>query len=61
MADDKKAPGRPPLDSTDPDGTVGIHVRVPARQYDSLYQRAAAAGVSIPELVRRDLRNPGDR
>jgi hypothetical protein len=30
-------------------------VKVPARQYDRLYQRAQQARVSIPEVVRRDL------
>ena len=47
-------PGRPPVDRTDP--SVPVHVKLPSRQYDAVFVRAAAAGVSVPEIVRRDLR-----
>jgi hypothetical protein len=43
--------GRPPLDRSDP--SVSVHVRVPTRQYDAVYERAQAARVSVPEFIRR--------
>ena len=46
--------GRPPLDHNDP--SVGVHVKVPGRQFDLLYERAQKARVSMAEIVRRDLR-----
>ena len=49
-----RRPGRPPLDPADPT-TVHVHVRIPTRQYDAAYQRAAAARVTVPELLRRAL------
>ena len=47
-------PGRPPLDSTSP--SVPVHVKLPSREYDAAFLRAAAAGVSVPEILRRDMR-----
>jgi len=46
-------PGRPPLDRTDP--SVPICVKVPAREFDRLCDRARQARVSVPEVVRREL------
>lgn len=51
MADDRR-PGRPP-NPTGP--SVGVCLRLPGPQYDRLCQRASAAGVSVPEQLRRDL------
>jgi hypothetical protein len=46
--------GRPPLDRTD--SSVPVNLKLPSRQYDDTYRRAAAARVSVPEMIRRDLR-----
>lgn len=35
---------------------MSVHVKLPSRQYDDAYQRALAARVSVPEIIRRDLR-----
>lgn len=51
---------RPPLDKNDP--SVTVQVTVPSKQYDALCQRAIKAAVSVPEIIRRDLKkinNPG--
>jgi hypothetical protein len=53
MADDRRT-GRPPVDDSGP--SVGVHLRLPAPQYDRVCERATAAGVSVPEQLRRDLR-----
>jgi len=47
-------PGRPPIDP--PDRSVVVSLTIPARTYDAYYRRARAARVSVPELIRRDLR-----
>lgn len=44
---------RPRLDSNDE--SVPVNVRLPAKQYDALYQLARDARVSVPEVVRRAL------
>jgi hypothetical protein len=31
-------------------------VRLPPKQFDALYERASRARVSMPELIRRELR-----
>ena len=46
--------GRPPVDPTDTSKSVSV--KVPSKEYDELYRRAHRAGVSVPEIVRRDLR-----
>lgn len=51
-------PGRPPLDSRDP--SVSVHLRLPAHEYDRLYARASAARVTVPELLRQQLRGLDD-
>jgi hypothetical protein len=53
-----KPTGRPPLDSADP--SVPVHLKLPSKQYDAAYTRASAAGVSVPEILRRDLRRARD-
>jgi len=57
MADKR---GRPPVDPDDP--SIPVHVKLPATQYDDLYQKAQRERVTVPELIRRavtsELRNP---
>jgi len=53
-----KRTGRPPIDEED--ASVPVCVSLPGRQYDALYTRAQAAGVSVPEVIRRDLDHAGD-
>jgi hypothetical protein len=50
----KRAPGRPPLDDDDP--SVDVHVRMPSKQYDDTYKRAGQERVSVPAMIRRDMR-----
>jgi hypothetical protein len=57
VADVKK--GRPPLDRTD--ASVQVTLKMPSRQYDDAYQRASAARVSVPEILRRDLRRASEQ
>ena len=52
--------GRPPLDPSDPDGSTDVHVRLPVREYDELYAAARASRVSVPELIRRRVRQAQD-
>lgn len=47
-----RRPGRPALDAADTP-SVSVHVRIPARQYDAVYQAASSSRVSVPELIRR--------
>ncbi len=49
----KKTPGRPPLDEDD--DSVSVHLKMTAAQYDDTYARAAAARVSVQEIIRRDV------
>jgi hypothetical protein len=44
--------GRPPLDAASK--SVPVTVRVPGPRYDQLYARAQRAGVTVPEIIRRD-------
>jgi hypothetical protein len=48
-----RRPGRPPLDDADPSTTVCVSL--PSKRYDALYKQAAAARVSVPELIRQSL------
>ena len=60
-ADEPPSPrrrGRPPLDPRD--GSVSIHLRVPARQYDLMDRAAQHAKVSVPEIIRRRARRAHD-
>jgi predicted HicB family RNase H-like nuclease len=51
-----KRPGRPRIDPEDPAPSAQIHVRISSKQYDQAYSRAAADRISVPELLRRTLR-----
>jgi hypothetical protein len=55
----KRAPGRPPLDDDDP--SVDVHLRMPAKQYDATYDRARRERMSVPELIRQDIREAARR
>jgi predicted HicB family RNase H-like nuclease len=50
--------GRPALDPEDP--STGVFVRIPSTQYDRAYLRASAARVSVPEWIRRAVREAID-
>lgn len=52
----QRAPGRPPLD--DDDASVPVCLTLTAKQYDALYRRAQCDRVSVPEQIRRELREP---
>jgi hypothetical protein len=51
----RRRPGRPRLDPDNP--TVSVHVRLPAKQYDDASKAARDRRMSVPELVRRALRD----
>jgi|KBSSwiStaDraftv2_1062776.scaffolds.fasta_scaffold09316_8 hypothetical protein len=55
----KRAPGHPPLD--DEDDSVPVCVKMPSKQYDDAYKRAKHARVSVPEQIRRDMREAEKR
>lgn len=46
---------RPRLDAQDP--SVAVSLRMPSKQLDDLCKRALRAGVSVPEIIRRDLKS----
>jgi hypothetical protein len=48
-------PGRPRVDRTD--RSVPVSVVMPARLFDSMYHRAHVERVTVPEVIRRLLRN----
>ena len=49
--------GRPPLDPRDP--SKKLTISLPSKQLDDYCKRAIREGVSVPEIVRRDLeKNP---
>jgi len=43
--------GRPPLDPNDP--AVDVHLRLPSKHYDEIFNAARDARVSVPEWIRR--------
>jgi hypothetical protein len=45
--------GRPPLDKDDP--SVTVTVSLPSKKFEDLCTRAQREGLSVPEIVRRDL------
>ena len=47
-------PGRPPIDDTD--ASVEVGVTLPAKQFDAYARRALREDVSIPEIIRRELK-----
>jgi hypothetical protein len=51
--------GRPPLDRADP--SVVVSVALPGRTFDVIYRQAHDARVSVPELIRRTLRESANR
>jgi hypothetical protein len=50
----KRSPGRPPLDEHDP--SVRVSVSLPSKQFDDFCERALREQVSVPAIIRRDLR-----
>jgi len=50
-AEKRRRPGRPRLDPAD--HSVDLHFRMPAKQYDAVYTRAARERCTVPELIRR--------
>jgi hypothetical protein len=50
----KRPRGRPRLDPAD--RSVDLHFRIPAKQYDAAYAKAAIERCNVPELIRRTLR-----
>lgn len=52
---DRNRPGRPPLDRS---GTppASVHLKLPARDYDSAYKHAQARRESVQETIRRGLK-----
>jgi len=48
-------PGRPPLDRADT--SVAVSLVIPGRTFDALYARAKMARLTVPEVIRRALRN----
>jgi len=50
----KRPPGRPPLDEGDPSKHVTISL--PSKELDEYCKRALREAVSVPEIIRRDLR-----
>jgi predicted HicB family RNase H-like nuclease len=55
---DPKRPGRPPLAADDP--SVDVHVRMPGKQYDAAWAQAQQDRLTVPEWIRRVLRNAVD-
>jgi hypothetical protein len=49
-----RRPGRPPLEENDP--AVPVLVKLPSKVYDALFKRAQDERMSVPEAIRRDLR-----
>jgi hypothetical protein len=54
-----KKPGRPRLDEHDE--SVGVHVRMTAKQYDDVFDRARRERVTVPEIIRRDVREGSEK
>jgi hypothetical protein len=50
----KRRPGRPSVD-TDA-AIVRVGVTLPAKQYDALCRQALREDLSVPEVIRRELR-----
>jgi hypothetical protein len=57
--DSPRRPGRKPLDRSQA-LTVSVHLRVPAPQYDRVYRAAAAARISVPAYIRRQVERAAD-
>ena len=48
-------PGRPPLDRSDP--SVVVSLALPSRTFDLMCKRARVERLTVPEVIRRALRN----
>lgn len=48
-----KRPGRRPLDENDP--SVDVHLRLPSKQYDAVYEQASRERVTVQEVIRRKI------
>jgi len=55
----KRSRGHPPLD--DDDESVAVSVKMPSKQFDDAYDRAKRARVTIPEQIRRDMREASEK
>lgn len=55
----KRSPGRPPLD--DEDSSTEVGVTFPTKEFDAYAKRALREDVSVPEIIRRDLREKKGR
>jgi hypothetical protein len=53
MPDPPRKCGRPPID---PAGSCAVTIALSITTYDALYARAARERISVPELIRRELR-----
>ena len=54
-----KRRGRPPL--VEHDRTISVSVALPSKQFDDLCRRALRDGVSVPEVIRREIRRADSR
>jgi hypothetical protein len=52
-------PGRPPLDRFDK--SVYVSVAMPGRVFDSVYRRAQVERRTVPEIIRRALRQSANK
>jgi hypothetical protein len=48
--------GQPPLDPSSP--STSVHLRLPSVEYDALYAQASHERVTVPEIIRRKIREP---
>lgn len=55
MSDPPSKRGRPSLDPDRP--SVPVQVRLPSPQYDALWAEARRQDMTVPELIRRTLRD----
>jgi len=56
---EKRKPGRPPLDAAD--RSVGISIKLPAKALETAATLARAERITLPEWIRRTLRNASER
>lgn len=52
-------PGRPPLDRSDK--SVVVSFRVPGRMFDHVCRSANVERLTVPEIIRRALRNSANK
>ncbi len=53
--DTTKRRGRPPLDQSGV-AAASVHLKIPARDYDSAYKIASARRQSVQDVIRRGLK-----